>query len=43
MLVINKIDVTRLEDLTPENRALVQEIIDNESVQCVQVSVLLVQ
>lgn len=38
MLVINKIDVTRLEDLTPENRALVQEIIDTEDVQCVQVS-----
>ncbi|KAI0266675.1 GTP binding protein 4 [Gloeopeniophorella convolvens] len=38
LLVINKIDVTRLEDLTPENRALVQEIIDAEGVQCVQVS-----
>ncbi|OAX40912.1 P-loop containing nucleoside triphosphate hydrolase protein [Rhizopogon vinicolor AM-OR11-026] len=38
MLVINKIDVTRLEDLTPENRALVQEIIDAEDVQCIQVS-----
>ncbi|KAG2154480.1 P-loop containing nucleoside triphosphate hydrolase protein [Suillus bovinus] len=38
MLVINKIDVTRLEDLTSENRALVQEIIDTENVQCVQVS-----
>ncbi|KAG2127483.1 P-loop containing nucleoside triphosphate hydrolase protein [Suillus clintonianus] len=38
MLVINKIDVTRLEDLTPENRALVQEIIDTEDVQCIQVS-----
>ncbi|KIJ05519.1 hypothetical protein PAXINDRAFT_93375, partial [Paxillus involutus ATCC 200175] len=38
MLVINKIDVTRLEDLTPENRTLVQEIIDAEDVQCVQVS-----
>lgn len=38
MLVINKIDVTRLEDLTPENRALVQEIIDTENVQCIQVS-----
>ncbi|KAF9227100.1 P-loop containing nucleoside triphosphate hydrolase protein [Gyrodon lividus] len=38
MLVINKIDVTRLEDLTPENRALVQEIIDIEDVQCIQVS-----
>jgi nucleolar GTP-binding protein len=38
MLVINKIDVTRLEDLTPDNRALVQDIIDTEGVQCVQVS-----
>ncbi|KII92505.1 hypothetical protein PLICRDRAFT_103369 [Plicaturopsis crispa FD-325 SS-3] len=38
LLVINKIDVTRLEDLTPDNRALVQEIIDAEDVQCVQVS-----
>jgi nucleolar GTP-binding protein len=38
MLVINKIDVTRLEDLTPDNRALVQEIIDSEGVSYVQVS-----
>ncbi|KAH7928919.1 P-loop containing nucleoside triphosphate hydrolase protein [Leucogyrophana mollusca] len=38
VLVINKIDVTRLEDLTPDNRALVQEIIDKEDVTCVQVS-----
>jgi nucleolar GTP-binding protein len=38
MLVINKIDVTRLEDLTSENRSLVQEIIDTEGVQCIQVS-----
>ncbi|KAJ8074913.1 Nucleolar GTP-binding protein 1 [Marasmius tenuissimus] len=38
LLVINKIDVTRLEDLAPESRALVQEIIDMEDVQCVQVS-----
>lgn len=38
ILVINKIDVTRLEDLSPENRALVQEIMDTEDVQCVQVS-----
>ncbi|KAI0283724.1 P-loop containing nucleoside triphosphate hydrolase protein [Russula aff. rugulosa BPL654] len=38
MLVINKIDVTRLEDLTPDNRALVQDIIDTDGVQCVQVS-----
>ena len=38
MLVINKIDVARLEDLTPENRTLVQEILDSENVQSVQVS-----
>ncbi|KAI0302605.1 GTP binding protein 4 [Russula brevipes] len=38
MLVINKIDVTRLEDLTPDNRTLVQEIIDTEGVQSVHVS-----
>ena len=38
MLVINKIDVARLEDLTPDTRALVQEIIDSEGVQSVQVS-----
>ncbi|KAF8893618.1 GTP binding protein 4 [Infundibulicybe gibba] len=38
VLVINKIDVTRLEDLPTESRALVQEIIDAEDVQCVQVS-----
>ncbi|KAJ3770142.1 P-loop containing nucleoside triphosphate hydrolase protein [Lentinula raphanica] len=38
LLVINKIDVTRLEDLNAESRALVQEIIDSEGVQCVQVS-----
>lgn len=36
--MINKIDVTRLDDLTPENRALVDQIINNETVQCVQVS-----
>ncbi|KAH9058866.1 P-loop containing nucleoside triphosphate hydrolase protein [Lactarius vividus] len=38
ILVINKIDVTRLEDLSPDTRALVQEIIDADDVQCVQVS-----
>ncbi|TFK44088.1 P-loop containing nucleoside triphosphate hydrolase protein [Crucibulum laeve] len=38
LLVINKIDIKRLEDLTPESRALVQEIIDTEDVQCIQVS-----
>jgi nucleolar GTP-binding protein len=30
--------VTRLEDLSPDSRALVQEIIDTEDVQCIQVS-----
>ncbi|KAI0032700.1 P-loop containing nucleoside triphosphate hydrolase protein [Vararia minispora EC-137] len=38
MLVINKIDVTRLDDLPAESRALVEEIINSEGVQCVQVS-----
>ncbi|KAJ6616674.1 GTP binding protein 4 [Mycena sp. CBHHK59/15] len=38
LLVINKIDVMRLEDLRAESRALVQEIIDAEDVKCVQVS-----
>ncbi|KAJ3711472.1 P-loop containing nucleoside triphosphate hydrolase protein [Lentinula guzmanii] len=38
LLVINKIDVTRLEDLNADSRALVQEIIDSEGVQCIQVS-----
>ncbi|KAG6844838.1 hypothetical protein H0H87_003269 [Tephrocybe sp. NHM501043] len=38
LLVINKIDVMRLEDIHPDSRALVQEIIDSEGVQCVQVS-----
>ncbi|KAF7304008.1 Nucleolar GTP-binding protein 1 [Mycena indigotica] len=38
MLVINKIDVMRLEDIPAESRALVQEIIDSEDVKCVQVS-----
>lgn len=38
LLVINKIDVTRLEDLALDSKALVQEIIDKEDVQCVQVS-----
>ncbi|KAI0731601.1 P-loop containing nucleoside triphosphate hydrolase protein [Fomitopsis betulina] len=38
MLVMNKIDVTRLEDLSPENRALVEEIINAEDVMNVQVS-----
>ncbi|KAJ7090884.1 P-loop containing nucleoside triphosphate hydrolase protein [Mycena belliarum] len=38
LLVINKIDVMRLDDLPAETRALVQEIIDIEDVKCVQVS-----
>ena len=38
MLVINKIDVMRLEDLVPESREMVQEIINSEDVQCIQVS-----
>ena len=38
VLVLNKIDVTRLDDLSPENRALVDEIINGENVHHVQVS-----
>lgn len=38
MLVMNKIDVTRLEDLTPENRACVDEILNMSDVLNVQVS-----
>lgn len=38
MLVINKVDVMRLDDLSPENRVLVDEIINKEGVTCVQVS-----
>ncbi|THG97861.1 hypothetical protein EW026_g4232 [Hermanssonia centrifuga] len=38
MLVMNKIDVTRLEDLTPENRAMVDDIINSEGVLNIQVS-----
>ncbi|KAI0088068.1 P-loop containing nucleoside triphosphate hydrolase protein [Irpex rosettiformis] len=38
MLVMNKIDVTRLDDLTPENRAFVDEIINSPEVLNVQVS-----
>lgn len=37
-MVFNKIDVKRLEDLTPENRALVDEIIALEDVTTVHVS-----
>lgn len=35
---MNKVDVTRLEELTPESRAIVQEIIDSEGVHSLQVS-----
>ena len=38
VLVINKVDVMRLDDLPPEIRALVDEIINTEGVTCVQVS-----
>ncbi|KAF9050550.1 P-loop containing nucleoside triphosphate hydrolase protein [Panaeolus papilionaceus] len=38
VLVINKIDVKRLEDLEPDTRAMVDEIINAEDVQVVQVS-----
>jgi nucleolar GTP-binding protein len=38
VLVLNKADVTRLEDLPEDRRALVQEILDSEGVQGTQVS-----
>jgi len=38
ILAINKADVMRLDDLSPESRALVDEIINKEGVICVQVS-----
>jgi len=38
LLVINKIDIKRFEDLPAESRAVVQEIIDFEDVEVVQVS-----
>lgn len=38
MLVLNKTDVTRLEDLTPDVRAFVQEIIDIPEVHHLQIS-----
>ncbi|KZT04220.1 GTP binding protein 4 [Laetiporus sulphureus 93-53] len=38
LLVMNKVDVTRLEDLAPENRTLVEEIVNSEGVMHVQVS-----
>jgi len=37
-VVINKIDVTRLEDISPENRAMVEEIVSKEDVNLVQMS-----
>lgn len=37
-VVINKIDVTRLEDISPENRAMVEEIVSKEDVTLVQMS-----
>ncbi|THH00324.1 hypothetical protein EW145_g7100, partial [Phellinidium pouzarii] len=38
LFVVNKTDVCRIEDLAPESRELVDEIINSEGVQCVQVS-----
>ncbi|KZV72823.1 P-loop containing nucleoside triphosphate hydrolase protein [Peniophora sp. CONT] len=38
MLVINKIDVTRLDDLPTETRAMVDEIVNAEDVQVAQMS-----
>jgi nucleolar GTP-binding protein len=38
MLVVNKADVMRLEDLPAESRVLVQEILDMPDVQHVQIS-----
>jgi nucleolar GTP-binding protein len=38
ILVINKIDVVRLEDTTPENKTLINEIVTQEGVTMVQVS-----
>jgi nucleolar GTP-binding protein len=38
MLVLNKADVMKLEDLTEDIRALVQEIIDSPDISHVQVS-----
>jgi len=38
ILVINKVDVMRLDDLSPDNRALVDEVVNKEGVTCVQVS-----
>ncbi|TBU24389.1 GTP binding protein 4 [Dichomitus squalens] len=38
VLVLNKVDVARLDDLAPERRAMVDEIINAEGVRHVQVS-----
>ncbi|KDQ55675.1 hypothetical protein JAAARDRAFT_325746 [Jaapia argillacea MUCL 33604] len=38
MLVLNKIDITRLDDLPPSSRALVDEIINTPGVSHIQVS-----
>jgi nucleolar GTP-binding protein len=38
MLVLNKIDVMRLDDLSADNRALVDEILNAPDVQNVQIS-----
>ncbi|KIM45613.1 hypothetical protein M413DRAFT_65754 [Hebeloma cylindrosporum] len=38
LLVINKVDVMRLDDVHPDSRAMVQEIIDQDDVTCAQVS-----
>eukprot|EP00842_Homolaphlyctis_polyrhiza_P001950 jgi/Hompol1/2756/HPOL_001450-RA len=38
MLVINKIDVRRPEDLSPEEKALIDEIVNNDDVTMVQAS-----
>jgi nucleolar GTP-binding protein len=38
LLVINKIDIVRLSDLTPENRAFVETIISDKSVTVVESS-----
>lgn len=38
LLVINKIDVTRLEDLSPQNRTFIDEIVNQSDVTLVQTS-----
>lgn len=38
VLVLNKVDVTRLDDLSPENRVLVDEIINSEGTRYVETS-----